>query len=216
MPGVAWDVNATSSTHDERFWHAIVVCSSRPGGMDAIRSRPLASSSLDLVSHAAAEELVSHAAPARSAAPSPEVIPLERVSTNVLLCHRPVTFLPPAIAKGVAFVGGDHQWLKAGGREVGMGRDDGTVPLDRPDYPGIPSRMVDHTGQAARPESSCEIIPDVDPDCVEKSIASGQPAGRWWPLVNDCHTLAEDILVSCARPGEAPEQSEREGGVGRP
>jgi hypothetical protein len=141
---------------------------------------------------------------------------LERVTRNVLLCHRPVTFLPAPLAKTIASAGGDHQWLKVGAREVGMGRDDGSVPIDSPDYPGIPSRLVDHTGQSAAPSASCEIIPDVDPDCVERSLTLGQPTDRWLPGLNDCHTIAEDILRSCDRPKAPPTTEERQAGAGRP
>lgn len=184
--------------------------------MDPIAGRSPATSAGAIASYDPPEELVSRAAPDEPRASSEQPIPLDREPRVALLCHRPVTFLPAPLAKGVATAGGDHQWLKVGAREVGMGRDDGSVPLDRPDHPGIPSRLVDHRGQAAAPGAGCDVAKEVDPDCVDRALTLGQPTGRWWPGINDCHTVAEEILRSCERPREPTTREVQQAGAGRP
>lgn len=184
--------------------------------MAPISSRPLASTAVDQISHGPPEELLSRAPTAAPQGAHEAPIPFEREPRNVLLCHRPVTFLPAPLAKAIASAGGDHQWLEVGAREVGMGRDDGSVPIDSPDHPGIPSRLVDHKGQASAPGVSCEVIANVDPECVDRSLTLGAPTDRWWPTLNDCHTVSQEILISCERARELTSKEERESGAGRP
>jgi hypothetical protein len=186
--------------------------------MDPIRNGQSASSPLQLASYAPPEELVSRApaastAAATSAAEAP--IPLERVPMPVLLCHRPVTFLPAVLARGTAALGADHRWLQVGSKEVGMGPEDGRNPVDHFARPGGRTRLMDHSGQSAAPGSSCDVVREVDPECVEKTLRVGQFTGAWTPGLNDCHTVVDDILASCARPTPVP-ADDPSSGTGRP
>lgn len=131
-----------------------------------------------------------------------ESMPLERVlSPRVFVCNRPVDvpILPHAVAVALADAGAPHRWIKVDDREVGMGRADGKLPGQGIDYPGMETKLVDHGGQAAEAESSCEPVVNVDADCIDRALVVGKDTGRWIPPQNDCHTITAAILAGCAR-----------------
>lgn len=139
-------------------------------------------------------------APSEPMACKDEYLPLERVTPpRVFLCSRPadIPHVPKAITVAAAEAGAVHQWIKVDGREVGMGRHDGALPGEKLDYPGMWTALVNHKGQAAKADASCEPITDVDADCVDRELKVGLATGRWLPPVNDCHTVAAILLSGC-------------------
>jgi hypothetical protein len=167
------------------------------------------------VSSSSSSAIASYGPPADSASSPPastgggaplacvdEYQPLERiVAPRVFLCSRAVEIspLPKSAAVALADAGAAHQWIKVDSREVGMGRGDGALPGAKFDWPGMPTALVDHKGQADAPGASCEPILDVDPDCVDRELKVGLKTGRWLPPLNDCHTVAATILENCGR-----------------
>lgn len=62
------------------------------------------------------------------------------------------------------------------------------------DYPGVPTTLNDHFDEV---EKQCEKVPNEDEECVNRELEVGKETGRWLPLVDDCHTVVQDILDRC-------------------
>lgn len=46
---------------------------------------------------------------------------------------------------------------------------------------------------------SCEKVPNVDEDCVNRELEIGKDTGRWVPPFNDCQTYAKEVLERCTQ-----------------
>jgi RHS repeat-associated protein len=102
------------------------------------------------------------------------------------------TEVGPILDAVASTFGAKHCFIKTDSREGGMGPAGGG---GLPAFPlGIPTAIIDHTGQSSR--SQCEEIPDADEECVNKRLAQGGSTGRWMPW-NNCNTVAEGILCGC-------------------
>ena len=73
------------------------------------------------------------------------------------------------------------------------------------DVPYTQTQTIDHTGQWAKPGSTCTLQEGVDADCVNERIAPGTPTGRW-SLSNQCQSFAADVLASCSTGSKVDDQ----------
>jgi hypothetical protein len=93
-----------------------------------------------------------------------------------------------------------HQWLKGGGKEVGMGNAKG-IPgqggQTSPDCPYSSTQLVDHTGESGKKGSNCTPVCGVDYDCVLSWMTVGTKTGPWVPSINDCNSWANGVLSMC-------------------
>jgi RHS repeat-associated protein len=120
---------------------------------------------------------------------------------DVQICNRPADLPFPMNLF-------DHWWVKTGKYEVGMGPLNGQVPAQegRSDRPGDPVQTVDHSGQSKAKNSSCEVMKNVDEDCVNKLIMPGQALGRWHPF-NQCNSFAWYVVTKCRKGPQIPPNS---------
>ena len=115
------------------------------------------------------------------------------------MCHRPAD-LPFPLNQF------DHYWIKTDTFESGMGGMAGVVPGQggASDRPYSRTQTVNHSGQSAEANASCEEARNVDEKCVDDLIAPGQPTGRWSPY-NQCQSFAYGTINYCRQgPQMAP------------
>lgn len=139
-----------------------------------------------------------------------DTVPTEQ--RGIEICKR-IAEIPVAEQLGLK-----HWWIRTDQMEVGMGPITGEVPSvdgDKGDYPGAPTMITDHTGQADNTASTCvpaaEWNPDwdnVDIDCLEENNALGTKTGRWVPPFNDCHTFVNRAMNACDPDVQAAEAQE--------
>jgi RHS repeat-associated protein len=103
---------------------------------------------------------------------------------DVLMCKQPAFGWMPV----------NHQWIKTDSREAGMGGTRGNVPGNQSgDWPGDPVKVKDHTGRSKEKSSSCEVVPNVDENRVNKLLELERPLGRWGPT-NQCQSFVKEVL----------------------
>ena len=112
----------------------------------------------------------------------------------VLQCQRPANFPFP-------FNQFDHYWLKTDTREAGMGAVPGEIPgqNQNSNSPGTRVQVIDHSGESEAPTSSCQVVPNLDEDCVNKALASGRDLGRW-TVGNQCQSFVSEVIKECSLP----------------
>jgi RHS repeat-associated protein len=88
-----------------------------------------------------------------------------------------------SILNVLAAIGIQHEWLRTGSKEVGLG---GTV---------LDTQAEDHSGFGNLPGSTCEQKPMVDEDCVNNELQVGQSFGVWIP--GSCWIYVSAILAKC-------------------
>jgi RHS repeat-associated protein len=104
-----------------------------------------------------------------------------------------------------------HHWLVTGPgplepvckprRAGGMGKCNGGVPgHGGADSPGVTQTcMNDHSGEdIGGPGVTCELVEDIDEQCVNAEIQSCHSLGTWEPW-NQCQTAAADIIEKCRK-----------------
>jgi len=99
----------------------------------------------------------------------------------------------------------NHYWVKTGTYESGMGGPQGNVPAQngQSDLPYTQTQTVDHTGQSKASNAQCQVLHNVDEDCVNKAIQPGVPTGRWHPF-NQCQSFAWSAVTKCRKGPEIP------------
>ena len=124
----------------------------------------------------------------------PPLAPVTKPPNKVELCERhaniPIVEYTPL----------KHWWLRTNDTELGQGPQGGGmpgVPGQPSGYPLVPTTLNDHTGLGDSSTSACIELHDVDPDCVEAEMVEGAAKGRWFPGLNDCHGVVEDIVEDC-------------------
>jgi len=93
----------------------------------------------------------------------------------------------------------NHYWVKTDSQETGLGTAPGHVPGQNgnSDGFGVPTQWIDHTGQSQESNAKCEVVPNVDEDCVNALTRQGTPEGPWIPTINDCQTNTSAVLNHC-------------------
>jgi RHS repeat-associated protein len=90
-------------------------------------------------------------------------------------------------------VGAQHCFIKTDTVEAGMGpAGGGPLPMS-PCY-GTQTAVVSHAGQAG--SSQCQVVPNVDEECVNRGLAVGTPTGGW-ARSNNCNTFVDDLIRLC-------------------
>ena len=120
--------------------------------------------------------------------------------TGVLRCKRPINISWVGRASTVL---PNHNWLLTGTAEAGMGARCPVPGQGCSDVPGAQTQTLDHTGQNQTSDASCEIVPEVDEQCVSDAIRPGQSTGRWMPW-NQCQSFADDVLEKCSTKKQVP------------
>jgi len=103
---------------------------------------------------------------------------------NVSKCCRPAN-----IVKGMV----EHCWLKTDTIEAGMGATRGGVPGENYDYPFSKVEVTDHSNDNP---TSCEHIPDVNEECVNRELIIGKQLGRFH-LMNHCQSFTNEVISKC-------------------
>ena len=136
---------------------------------------------------------------------------------EVEICSRPAD-LPLN-----GYFGIPHRWLRTGSFEAGLGPLGGSVPgFERSGEAGqgksiegqtcnscpylTQTTVLNHSGQGAKSGASCRVIENVDEDCVNKLLSSGenQPQGRWAFGVNDCWAFVRGVVSQCLKEKPQP------------
>lgn len=120
--------------------------------------------------------------------------------TGVLRCKRPINISWVGRASTVL---PNHNWILTGTAEAGMGARCPVPGQGCSDVPGAQTQTLDHTGQSQTSDASCEIVPDIDEQCVSDAIRPGQSTGRWMPW-NQCQSFADDVLEKCSTKKQVP------------
>lgn len=81
-----------------------------------------------------------------------------------------------------------HYWLMTDTQEAGMGK-----------LSGLSTTWVDHAGRSLQPGSRCTLVPDIDEECINRILTSGETLGPFLPPVNYCYTAAQNALDRCVR-----------------
>ena len=99
---------------------------------------------------------------------------LDPLGLKVYRCFAPVDVNP--VANGAAkIVGAQHCWIKTDTVEAGMGPAGGGPLPASPCY-GTQTAVIAQNSN--RPGTTCEEIPDVDEDCVNKELQLGETGGQ--------------------------------------
>lgn len=61
---------------------------------------------------------------------------------------------------------------------------------------GVETAVVSHSGQSKEPGTNCEVVPDVDEECVNRALELGRPTGEWSP-VNQCNSFTDLVIQRC-------------------
>lgn len=111
---------------------------------------------------------------------------------EVFICGRPADLPFPL---GLM----NHEWLLTDSAEAGMGRVGGGIPAQNGDsgFFGDPVEVVDHSREALADNARCDLVENVDEDCVNRLIQLGRGLGRFWPT-NNCQTFAMDVIIECS------------------
>jgi uncharacterized protein RhaS with RHS repeats len=117
---------------------------------------------------------------------------------DVQICNRPADLPWPLNLA-------DHWWVKTSTVEAGMGPINGQVPAQngRSDSPGDPVQTVDHSGQSKAANSQCQVMNNVDEDCVNRLNKPGQSLGHWTPA-NQCNSFAWYAVTKCRKGPQIP------------
>jgi RHS repeat-associated protein len=87
-----------------------------------------------------------------------------------------------------------HCFIKTNTVTAGMG------PANGGPLPSCPlfsqTAITNQAGENISP-GECTDIPDIDEDCVNRSLKIGTPAGRWTPI-NQCNSFDNDVLNKCS------------------
>ena len=120
---------------------------------------------------------------------------------SVMVYGRPTRF--EGADSFVNYTGIEHQWIKTGTYEAGMGPATGVVPggAAGPDGYASPVGTVDHSGQSI--ESGSHLIrqyedDEVDEGCVNNMIKPGRDIGSFLPPFYDCHTFVNQVIEHCS------------------
>ena len=118
---------------------------------------------------------------------------IDPLGLKVFRCCRDVE-VSPFIDTASRLFGLQHCFVKTDTLERGMGPADAgplpTCPL------GVPTAVVDHTGQSDDPGTTCVEIPDANETCVNSQLDLGRATGRWGPN-NNCNTFADEVIQNC-------------------
>ncbi|WP_420347619.1 RHS repeat-associated core domain-containing protein [Pelagibius sp.] len=116
---------------------------------------------------------------------------IDPLGLKVLVCRRPADLPFPASYF-------DHYWIKTDRYESGMGGMRGGVPAQDGNFdkPYDPTQTVDHSGQAAADNASCEPMQNVSEECVNELIRPGRPTGAWHPY-NQCRNFTAHVIGQC-------------------
>jgi len=82
-----------------------------------------------------------------------------------------------------------------------MGAVPGEIPgqNQNSNSPGTRVQVIDHSGESEAPTSSCQVVPNLDEDCVNKALASGRDLGRW-TVGNQCQSFVSEVIKECSLP----------------
>jgi RHS repeat-associated protein len=108
---------------------------------------------------------------------------------DVKLCRRPADLPFPLNLF-------DHSWIKTDSQEVGMGGECPVPGQGCADKPYSQTVTKDHSGQSEAINSTCEVMNNVDEECVNDLIRPGQPTGSWHPF-NQCQSFAYSVINRC-------------------
>ncbi|NJO16764.1 MAG: RHS repeat-associated core domain-containing protein [Thioploca sp.] len=113
---------------------------------------------------------------------------------GVYLCKRPinVAWVPQGVRPYL-----QHHWIKTRKYEAGMGGQCPVPGQNCADVPYSPTQTKDHSGQSLKINVSCELVPNVDEECVNQLIIPGRPTGNW-TLINQCQTFASSVINQCS------------------
>jgi hypothetical protein len=117
-----------------------------------------------------------------------DVEALTQARAGVAICKRPANL--PVIGPYV-----EHWWIRTSTKEMGMGNNDGSLPGNEPPNDRN-TKLVDHNIDHPL---RCDPVADVDEACVNRELQEGKPTGKWTPVVNDCHTVVNDVLDKCRK-----------------
>ena len=102
---------------------------------------------------------------------------------TVYLCHDPAQ-LPLA-----SWFDAQHYWIKTDRYERGQGlMDDGFF---------LETTWASHGGRSKSPEANCVPVSDVDEECVDRRLSSGDSLGQWG-FAGICETHAQSVLDYCS------------------
>jgi len=114
---------------------------------------------------------------------------------EVYLCKRTIaiSWLP----NGLTYVIPRHHWLLTEKYESGMGADCPIPGQGCSDIPYTPTQTKEHNGQSQQSNAYCQLIEDVNVECVNRLIEPGNPTGLW-TIFNQCQTFADSVLTECS------------------
>jgi RHS repeat-associated protein len=121
------------------------------------------------------------------------VLPRPLNGPGVYYCKRPVNvnsvpkWLRPYLK---------HHWIKTDKYEAGMGGECPIPGQNCADIPYTPTRTKDHSGQSYESSTVCELMHNVDEECVNNFIKPGQQTGLW-TLYNQCQSFSAYVIGQC-------------------
>ncbi len=109
----------------------------------------------------------------------------------------------------------DHQWLKTGRYESGMGTvgvGGGNAGNEKEGL-AVAVETSDHSVRDNLDGATCREVRGIDENKVDELIKPGQPLGSWVPPVNQCQSFVADVLKQAdIRPELQKRKHSRHGG----